>query len=138
MEFTGKKVLLTIVYYTLIALNLAIAITFMVFLSVSGASLFSVIGYYILTSLFVLLMIYDIICTNVKRMKFVSGLILYVLCVLTVVMAFVVYALTVVNGIVPAGIANIFTALITLSLAIAVIDIVIFSVGQKLIEFETK
>ena len=87
MEFYGKKILLNMVYYTLIALLVAVGITFMVFLGTSDIALYSKIGYFILASLFILLVIFDIICTCLNQMKFVSGIILYVLTVATIVMS---------------------------------------------------
>lgn len=137
MEFKGKKVLLGMVYYTVIALLLAVSITFMVFLSLSDVRLYSKIGYFILTSLFVLLMIYDVICTNMNKMKFISGLILYILSVCTIIMAFIVYGLNATRGLIPADTVNVFITLIAMSFGIAVLDIIIYSVGEKLIEYNT-
>lgn len=138
MEFQGKRVLLQMVYYTLIGLLLAVSVTFMIFLAISDIMLYSKIGYFILTSLFVLLMVFDIICTNINKMKFISGLILYVLTVLTVVMAFVVYAMNTTNGLIPTDTVNVFITLIAMSFGIAVIDILIFSVGEKFVEYNTR
>lgn len=138
MEFQGKRVLLQMVYYTLIGLLLAVSVTFMIFLAISDIMLYSKIGYFILTSLFVLLMVFDIICTNINKMKFISGLILYVLTVLTIVMAFVVYAMNTTNGLIPTDTVNVFITLIAMSFGIAVIDILIFSVGEKFVEYNTR
>lgn len=137
MEFKGKKVLLGMVYYTVIALLIAVSVTFMIFLSLSDIRLYSKIVYFILTSLFVLLMIYDIICTNLNRMKFISGLVLYVLTVCTIVMAFIVYGMNATRGLIPTDTVNVFITLIAMSFGIAVLDIIIYSVGEKLIEYDT-
>ena len=138
MEFYGKKILLNMVYYTLIALLVAVGITFMVFLGTSDIALYSKIGYFILASLFILLVVFDIICTCLNQMKFVSGIILYVLTVATIVMGFVVYALNVTNGLIPTDTVNVFISLIAMSMAMAVISIVIYCVGEKIIEYKTK
>lgn len=138
MKFYGKKILLNMVYYTLIALLVAVGITFMVFLGTSDIALYSKIGYFILASLFILLVVFDIICTCLNQMKFVSGIILYALTIATIIMGFVVYALNVTNGLIPTDTVNVFISLIAMSMAMAVISIVIYCVGEKIIEYKTK
>lgn len=137
MEFSGKKVLLNMVYYTLVALLIATAITFMVYLANTDTNALVKVGYYVLTILFIMLMIFDIIATNMRGWKFISGLILYILTVITIIMTFVVYAVYATNSIIPADVVGIFTTLLVMSLAINVITILIYTVGEKIVEYNT-
>ena len=137
MEFTGKKVLLNIVYYTLIAIMVAIGVSFLIILGISDIALFPKIFYFVLTILFVLLIIYDIICTHLNRMKFVSGIILYALSIATLVMTFILYGLNATRALIPTDYVNIFATLSSISLTIMILGIVIYCVGQKIVEYKT-
>ena len=108
MEFTGKKVLLNIVYYTLIAIMVAIGVSFLIILGTSDIALFPKIFYFVLTILFILLIIYDIICTHLNRMKFVSGIILYTLSIATLVMIFILYGINATRALIPTDYVNVY------------------------------
>lgn len=137
MEFTGKKVLLNIVYYTLIAIMVAIGVAFLVILGVSDIALFPKIFYFVLTVLFILLIIYDIICTHLNRMKFVSGIILYALSIATLVMIFVLYGTNAASALIPTDYVNVFATLSSISLSIMILGIIVYCVGQKIVEYKT-
>ena len=137
MEFTGKKVLLNIVYYTLIAIMVAIGVAFLVILGISDIALFPKVFYFILTVLFILLIIYDIICTHLNRMKFVSGIILYALSIATLVMIFVLYGINATSALIPTDYVNIFATLSSISLSIMILGIIVYCVGQKIVEYKT-
>ncbi len=137
MEFSGKKTLLNLVYYTVCALLLATGITFMIYLAKSDARMMYKVGYFILTTLFVLLMLFDIFCTNLTRMKFVSGLVLYILTLATIVMGFIVYGSQVMRGIIAGDATGTLSTLLSMSSALAVFNIIIFCVGQKIVEYRT-
>ena len=137
MEFNGKKILLNMVYYTVCALLLATGVTFMIFLAVSDTRTILKVGYFILTTLFVLLMLFDIICTNLTHMKFVSRLVLYVLTIVTIVMAFIVYGTWSTRGLIAVNLVNMFSTLLGMSFILAVLDIIIFCVWQKIVEYKT-
>jgi hypothetical protein len=137
MEFNGKKILLNMVYYTVCALLLATGVTFMIFLALSDTRTILKVGYFILTTLFVLLMLFDIICTNLTHMKFVSGLVLYVLTIVTIVMAFIVYGTWSTRGMIAVDLVNMFSTLTSMSFILAILNIIIFCVGQKIVEYRT-
>lgn len=137
MEFNGKKILLNMVYYTVCALLLACGVTFMIFLAMSDTRTLIKVGYFILTTLFVLLMLFDIICTNLTHMKFISGLVLYVLTIVTIVMAFIVYGTWSTRGMIAVDLVNMFSTLTSMSFILAILNIIIFCVGQKIVEYRT-
>lgn len=137
MEFSGKRILLNMVYYTVCAILIATGVTFMIFLAMSDARTIVKIGYFILTTLFVLLMLFDIICTNLAHMKFVAGIVLYVLTLVTIVMAFVMYGAWSTRGMIAIDLVNIFSTLMGMSLILAILNIVVFCVGQKIVEYRT-
>ena len=137
MEFTGKKVLLNMVYYTLIAIMVAVGVAFLIILGTSDIALLPKIFYFILTILFILLIIYDIICTHLDRMKFVSGIILYVLSIATLVMIFVLYGINATRALIPTEYVNVFATLSSISLTIMILGIIVYCVGQKIVEYKT-
>ena len=137
MEFTGKKVLLNMVYYTLIAIMVAVAVAFLIILGISNIALLPKIFYFVLTILFVLLIVYDIICTQLDRMKFVSGIILYVLSIATLVMIFVLYGINATRALIPTEYVNVFATLSSISLTIMILGIIVYCVGQKIVEYKT-
>lgn len=137
MEFSGKKILLNIVYYTLIVIMMAIAVSFLIILGMSDMAMYAKIFYFILTVLFMLLIIFDIICTHLDRMKFVSGIVLYVLSIATLVMIFILYGMTASRAMIPTDSVNVFATLSSISLALMILSIVIYCVGQKIVEYKT-
>ena len=63
MDANLKKVLLNVVYYTLIATMVAFEVFFMISLANASMAVWEKVCYYILAGLLVGVIIYDIICT---------------------------------------------------------------------------
>ena len=90
---TMRKYSSAIIYYTLAILALASAAFFIYVLSVRDVAMWAKVIYYIWSGLVIGVIIFDIICTNSGEGKFVSGAIVYVLSILAVIMACIVYAI---------------------------------------------
>lgn len=137
MDFDKKKVLLNMVYYTTIAVMVAFVV--FMFMSLSGASLASWerVTFYILISLLVAVVVYDIICTCLHREKFISGLMLYVVTVALIVFTLIVFAINSDNIRLFIDISERFFRLILMSYLINALAVIIYSVGQSLVKRET-
>ena len=91
MSVKNKKILSIIVYYTLAFLALCAA-GFFIFSTIIGAlPLWAKIVYYVWTGLTIGAIIFDVICTSTGEAKQVSGLIIYILSVLAVLMTMILY-----------------------------------------------
>ncbi len=87
MENSQKRVLLQMTYYTLIGLSIVFTIFFVLRISYSNMPLYIKIIYYIWSGVLILAVIYDIVCTLTNKMKFIVGIILFVLTILSIIMA---------------------------------------------------
>lgn len=137
MSVKNKRILSTIVYYTLIALAL-INVGFFIFaLVVKDVAMWAKVIYFIWSGLVIGVLIFDIICTATHEAKTISGLIVYILSVLAVVMAVILYVIN--AG--PQGIAtdyfNLFISISVISLMTTGYMIASWCVGEKLVEHAT-
>ena len=91
MSEESKKILATIVYFTLAALAIASAGFFIFALVAKALPMWAEVIYYIWSGLVIGAIVFDIICTMTGEGKYVSGLIIYVLSVLCVAMSIILY-----------------------------------------------
>ena len=91
MENSQKRVLLNMAYFTLIGLAIISCVFFILRISFSSLPLYIKIIYYIWAGALILNLSFDIICTIQKRMKFISGIIMFVLTLLGIIMAIDVF-----------------------------------------------
>ncbi len=137
MSVQNKRILSTVVYYTLAGLALLMSAFFVYALSVRGAALWVKIVYFIWIGFVAAEIIFDIICTSCGEAKTISGFITYILSVLAVVVACIVYFVN-------AGVAGLATDFFGLFLSIAIISlmttgymIATWCVGESLVEHKT-
>ncbi len=137
MSVNNKRILSIIVYYTLAALALAMAGFFLYCLVMKDVAMWAEIIYYIWIGFVVGVIIFDIICTTTGEGKQISGLIIYILSVLSVVMAAILYFINV--G--PAGLATdffgLFISISFISLLASGFMIATWCVGEALVEHTT-
>ncbi len=133
METTGKKVLLILTYYTLMLAMLGLSVFLFITLPSDRLATWIRVVYYILIGLLIALVIFDIICTNTKMNKYISGFILYGLTIAHLVVSFILYTFFARNGIVPADVMDIFMLVLMVSWAINILTIVIYCVGEHLV-----
>ena len=133
-----KNILLAITYYTLATITICFSVLFMVFLASQTTALYQQIMYYILSSLVVLLVALDIIFTVIKSNKFVSGILIFVLTLVTICMGCVLYMLMQVDFAIPT--ANLFSyiGMMALSYLTTIMLIVLFCVGESMITNSTR
>lgn len=137
MSVNNKNMLSTIVYYTLAILTFLASAFFIYCLSVKGVVMWARIVYFIWVGLVIGVTIFDIICTMSGEGKRVSGLIVYVLSVLAVVMACILYFMN--SG--EAGLAteffNLFISVSLISLFTTGFMIATWVVGENKVEHTT-
>ena len=91
MSVNGKRILSNITYYTLAILTLLATGFFIYCLSVKDVAGWAKTIYYIWSAVVIGVTIFDVICTNSGEGKFVSGIVVYVLSILAVAMACILY-----------------------------------------------
>ena len=137
MSVNGKRTLSSIVYYTLAVLTILASAFFIYCLSVKDVSMWARVIYYVWTAVVIGVTIFDVICTNSGEGKFVSGLIVYVLSILAVAMACILYFAN--SGM--EGLAteffNLFISVSLISLITTGFLIATWSVGENRVEHST-
>ena len=133
MDAHGKSVLLRTVYYTLIAVMVAMVVFFLITLGGASMAEWERVCYYVVAIALVLVVIYDIICTTRHSQKFVSGFILYGITLAVVILSLIIMALNSANGRLLIDITERFWRIIFFSYLINTLAIIIYCTGQKLI-----
>lgn len=133
MDANLKKVLLNVVYYSLIAVMVAFEVFFMISLANANMAVWEKVCYYILAGLLLLMVVYDIICTCLHSQKYISGFILYGLTLATIILSLIVMALNSADGRLLIDISERFFRLILFSYLINILAILVFTTGEKLI-----
>ena len=98
MDANLKKVLLIVVYYSLIAVMVAFEVFFMITLASANMAVWEKVSYFILAGLLVAVIVYDIICTCLHTQKYISGFILFGITLAVVAISLIVMALNSANG----------------------------------------
>ena len=128
-----KKVLLNVVYYSLIGVMVAFVIFFLISLTNASMAMWERVAYYVLIISLVLVVVYDIICTCLKTQKYISGFILYGITLGVVVISLIVLALNSADGRLFLDISERFFRLILISWIINALAVLIYCTGEKLV-----
>lgn len=134
MENLKKKRLLDMTYYALVTVSFLMAVIFMIYLATQPIIMYAKVIYWIITDLLMALIIFDIVCTNIKKYKFTAGVILYVLTLVTLAITIVAYVSLSTNLILTATQLFPYLALLVLSWVVNIFTIILYSVGVKLVE----
>lgn len=137
MEVKGKRILSVITYYTLIGLALAMAVAFIFSLVFRTYPMWAEVIYFIWGGVVIGTIIFDIVCTATNHMKFVSGIMVYVLSVACVVMSVLLYLVNTTRIGLPLDLAPVFTLVTALSYLTTFLLIAEYIVGESLIEHNT-
>lgn len=130
-----KRILLNMAYYTLFGLGVLFSVLFFLRTIYSNMQLYIKIIYYVWTAGLVGNLVFDVVCTRRHEMKYISGMIYFVLTLLCVVMAIDVFFM---QGINLKSITNLeFTYFIDMVLSFTPIMISIYAYlfGERLINF---
>ena len=130
MNFENRKLFTDVVYYTLAILTLLMSAFFIYVLSVRDVVLWAKIVYYIWTGLVIGVIIFDMVCTTNRQAKTISGFIVYILSILAVVMAAILYFLNSGNGGLATDFFNLFLSVSLISLFVSGFMISTWCVGN--------
>lgn len=136
MENNQKRGLLNLSYYALIAAGILFSVLFLIRVANTELSFIIQVIYYIWSAALILNLIFDVYCTMKHRMKYICGLIFFVLAILAVIMGIVVFisqglSITLLTILEYTYFINIFLCFTPL-----VIGIYAYLFGQKIINFE--
>lgn len=137
MSVFNKKNLSTIVYYTLAILTLAMSAFFIYCLSVKDVVMWAKIIYFVWIALVIGVTIYDVICTSSGEGKTVAGFIIYVLSLLAVGMACILYFMNTGMEGLATEFFNLFVSVSLISLFTTGFMIATWVVGENRIEHKT-
>jgi len=128
-----KKVLLNTVYYTLIGAMVAFVVFFFISLANSSMADWERILFFVLVSLLVVVVIYDIYCTYTRSQKYIAGFILYAITIAIIVFTLIVMAINSSNGRLILDITDRFFRIILFTYLINAFAVIIYLTGEKLI-----
>ncbi len=134
MSIKNKKLLSTIVYYTLIALSILSAGFFIYVLIVRDVAMWSRVIYLIWSVVVIAVAIYDIMCTTSHKGKLISGIIIYVLSLLAVIMSCILYFVNAGMDGLATDFFNLFISISILALMTTGYLIASWCVGEALVE----
>ena len=138
MSVGNKKTMSTVVFYTLAAITLAFSAFFIYALFVRNVVMWAKVVYLIWTAAVIGVVIFDVICSTNGEGKTVSGLIVYVLSLLALIMAVILYfANTGVNGL-ATEFFNLFISISLISIFTTGFMIATWVVGEHLVEHATE
>ena len=137
MSVEKKKVLSIIVYYTLATLAVLSAGFFLYCCIVRDVVLWAKIVYFVWIGLVIGTVIFDIICTTNQEAKEISGLLVYILSVLSIIMACILYFMNVTRTGLATDFFNLFLSVSIVSLMTSGYMIATWCVGESLVEHTT-
>ena len=135
MSVENKKILSIIVYYTLAGLAVLSAGFFLYCCIVRDVVLWAKIVYFVWIGLVIGTVIFDIICTTNREGKEISGLIVYILSMLSIVMACILYFMNVTKTGLATDFFNLFLSVSIVSLMTSGYLIATWCVGESLAKY---
>ena len=133
MGVENKRKLSTIVYYTLAVMTLIFAGFFGYALIIRDLAMWAKVVYFIWIAIVVGAVIFDIICTMNNEGKTLVGLVVYVVSILAVIMAAILYFLNVTKTGLVLDFFNLFLSVSLISLVTTGFLIATWCVGEKII-----
>jgi len=138
MSIKGKKILSVITYYTLFGIAILMAALALLFVVNRGLPLWAKALYVLWCCAVIGVLIFDIICTSTRRMKFISGLIIYVLSIVSLVVTIILYLVraSLTEGL-TAVFMPIFAGTAAVIIATTIYMIATFIVGEAVVEHKS-
>lgn len=137
MSINNKRILSIVVYFTLAVLAILMSAFFVYCLIVKDVAMWAKIIYFIWVGLVIGAVIFDIICTNTGDGKQISGLIIYVLSLLALIMACILYFMNTGATGLAVDYFNLFVSISLISLMTTGFMIATWCVGESLVEHTT-
>lgn len=138
MSLRSKKILSILTYYTLFGIATLMAVMTALFALNRVVPMWAKVLYVLWACTVIGTLIFDIVCTTTKRMKFISGILVYVLSIISIIVTAILY-LT--NSTLTAGLTAVFmpvfTGLAAIVLSTTIYMIATFVVGEALAEHKS-
>lgn len=131
MENSSKRGFVNLVYYSLIVLSLLLTGLFLWRIIMSNVPMYIQVLYGIWAAILILTIVYDIFCTLSGRMKYISALILYLLTLIAVIMAIVLFFALGMNTAFGTFTEVRYIGLLLLSFASVVLSIIAYCAGKR-------
>lgn len=132
MELSQKRTLQSILYFSILALTIIGSVFFMITLARPGTMMYARIIYYIWTGVLIATLICDIFSTFMHRCKFIVGLVIFVLAILWLIMAIIVYFNLSTGAVLIEANMGLFNRLVVFSFVLTVMSIFTFITGEFL------
>lgn len=138
MSVKRKKILSIITYYTLFTIAILMSAMAILFVVNRALPMWSKVLYVLWACAVIGTLIFDIVCTSTKRMKFISGLIVYVLSIVSIIVTVILYL---VNSSLTAGLTAtfmpVYTGVAAIIISTSIYMIATFIVGEAVVEHAT-
>ena len=135
MSLKSKKTLSVLSYYTLFGIAIIMAAITILFTINRALPMWSKVLYVIWSCAVIGTLIFDVVCTSIRRYKFVSGILVYVLSIVSIIVTAILYL---VSSTLTAGLTAVFMPVFTGTAAIimstSIYMIVTFIVGESVAE----
>ena len=138
MNIKGKKVLSIITYYTLFGIAILMASLAILFVLNRVVPMWAKVLYTFWSCAVIGTLVFDVVCTTTKRMKFISGIIVYVLSIISIVVTAILYltSATLTAGL-TAVFMPVFTGVAAIILSTTIYMIATFVVGEAVVEHKS-
>lgn len=137
MSVENKRMLSTVVYYTLAIMTIVFAAFFGYALIVRNLAMWAKVVYFIWIAGVVGAVIFDIICTSNNEGKTLVGFVVYILSILAVIMAAILYFMNATRTGLVLNFFNLFLSVSLLSLITTGFLIATWCVGEKIVTHRT-
>ena len=138
MSTRSKKILSLITYYTLFGIAVIMSAMTILFVINRVVPAWAKVLYVLWACAVIGTLIFDIVCTSSKRMKFISGIIVYVLSIVSIIVTAILYL---VSSSLTAGLTAVFmpvyTGIAAIVLSTTIYMIATFIVGEAVVEHKS-
>ena len=138
MSIRGKKILSLITYYTLFVIAIIMAEMTIFFVLNRAVPMWAKVLYVLWSCVVIGTLIFDVVCTSTKRMKFISGVLVYVLSIVSIIVTAILYL---VSAGLTTGLTTIFmpvyTGIAAIVLSTSIYMIATFIVGEAVVEHKS-
>lgn len=138
MNIKSKKILSLITYYTLFAIAILMSALAILYVVNRALPMWSKVLYVLWACAVIGTLIFDIVCTATRRMKFISGIMVYVLSIVSIIVTAILYL---VRSSLTTGLSSIFMpvyiGVATIIMSTTLYMIATYIVGESLVEHKS-
>ena len=135
MSLRGKKILSTITYYTLFAIAIIMAAMSILFIVNRALPMWAKVLYVLWACVVIGTLVFDIVCTSMKRLKFISGILVYVLSIVSIIVTVILYLVSAsLTAGLTAAFMPIYTGTAAIIMATTIYMIATYIVGESVAE----